>query len=192
MRRAVVAIGVAILLSAVAPSVVVAKGKSGTAKQPSTKPTTTLKSTPTSKPPPKTGASSIPATTRSATTVVSDAVRKEAPSIRAVVEKNFAALNDEDLNASMATVDPESDAFAETRRVTQSVFEDFDLKVTLESFELKSVTGNNAVARVVQRTEKLRGPDFKNNRITADWEFRRARGTWYISGQVILDTKPLE
>jgi hypothetical protein len=109
-----------------------------------------------------------------------------------VVEANIAAINIEDLPAAMGTIDPDSDVFDQTKRATESIFEDFDLKVTLESFELRSVTGERAVARVVQRTEKVRGPDFKNNRLTADWEFRRVRGKWFISGQVIQDTKVLE
>lgn len=72
--------------------------------------------------------------------------------IRAALDANFSAYNNEDVPTMMETLSPtlpDRDAFADH---AQRVFETNDVYIRVEDFELLEVRGNMAKARVVQVT----------------------------------------
>lgn len=90
------------------------------------------------------------------------AAESDAPKIRAVLEKNFQACNEEDMKALMDTQArtiprEELDKF---QAAAEKLFAETDVYLRLEEFQLLKVQGQYAAARVVQVTlpadEKVR------------------------------------
>ena len=106
---------------------------------------------------------------------------EEHEQIVAVVRAQTDALNKEDLDAALALVDPDSPGFAETKRLSEQLFRTYDIRYTLSEAAVEAVTGNEATVRFMQTTEKLSGPDFRDNRIEGVHVLKRqADGGWKL------------
>ena len=112
--------------------------------------------------------------------------------VKATIRANAAAYRSENIDAAMQTIDPLSPGFAQTRDISEQLFERYDIRVTIESVEVQSITENVAIVRVVQRTERVGGAtDFNDNRLTADWELHKSKSGWKIWGQVNINVEKL-
>lgn len=100
--------------------------------------------------------------------------------IKAAVYENVRALQREDLEAYLATIDPGSPVFETTKALTQALFNNYDLKYELNSIEVISTAGNEAKVRVTQTTRKIAGPDFRDNRVVAIHTLRKSNGRWKL------------
>lgn len=72
--------------------------------------------------------------------------------IRAALEKNFQAINEENVKVLMATLDSKLPKRDEFEKEARAVFAETDVYMRVEEFELLAVRGPWAKARVVQRT----------------------------------------
>jgi hypothetical protein len=117
------------------------------------------------------------------------------PSAEASIRSQIAAANSEDIEAYMSYVHPDSVDFNDARARARKVFDDNDLHTTLETLEPESVAEGEVKARFVQRTEKLSGAEFRNNRVSGVYVLRKDGGTWKILSTRVdkvdyLDQKP--
>ncbi|MBR5711766.1 MAG: hypothetical protein IKX40_13495 [Thermoguttaceae bacterium] len=117
----------------------------------------------------------------------------EEAAIRACVEKNIQATQDEDFDALWETVKP---ANAQIKKQTEAVmkilFEIYDLSYKLDSFKLTSYDGDSATVEVVMTTKKISGPEFKNNLSKSEHSLKKIDGKWYIVNSKALNFKYLD
>lgn|GEM_PF-1137631 len=117
---------------------------------------------------------------------------EEKTKIISVLEEQFAASNEEDLDRYMATLDPNVNGYAVTKELVGFVFEQYDLKYELNDKKIISYDGTVAYMYMVQITTKLKGPDFTDNRIEAIVKISKQKdGNWLIGDTVILDTEEI-
>jgi hypothetical protein len=102
------------------------------------------------------------------------------PSAESSIKSQITAANNEDLDGFMSYVHPDSPDFPDARAKAAKVFADNDLRTTLESLEAESVAEGEVKARFVQRTEKLSGEAFRNNRVTGTHVLRKDGAMWKL------------
>ncbi|MGL5871734.1 MAG: hypothetical protein ACRC2R_05080 [Xenococcaceae cyanobacterium] len=109
----------------------------------------------------------------------------QAKSIKILVKKSFQALNEENVTAYMSTIDLKSPDYAQTKEAVSKVSEYYDLKYELNSVDILKISTNEAIVRIIQTTKKIRGEDFKNNRIESLNTLKKIKGQWkFYSSQV--------
>jgi hypothetical protein len=101
-------------------------------------------------------------------------------SAESAIRSQLAAANSEDVDTYVSYVHPDSVDFSDARARAEKVFADNDLRTTLESLDADSVSEGEVKARFVQRTEKLSGLEFRNNRITGVHVMRKDGDMWKI------------
>ena len=116
------------------------------------------------------------------------------PAVKAEVEKflrdNAKAMQDENLEASLATV-AEKDK-AQAKAIFEQIFKMFDLKYTLEKIEIVVKDANTAEATVVQKTEKVAGPEFRDNRGKFLHTLKKVDDKWTFADTKILSVDFLD
>ena len=100
--------------------------------------------------------------------------------LKAMMEGQIEAMNKEDVDAYMATVDPDSPAFDPTKSQIKKLFDMYDLEATLNSFELVSTKDDEADVRTSITTKKVKGPQFTDNKVTALHTVRNKSGKWVV------------
>lgn len=110
-----------------------------------------------------------------------------------VVQENLRAMEQENVEAMMATIDPRAAAYKSTRELTQAMFQEVDLKYELSDLKLISATPEEARVSFVQRMEKTGGPgEFRNNIVHGVHLLRPDRGKWKIHGTMQLKVTDLD
>ncbi|MEG4499808.1 hypothetical protein QUB05_17235 [Microcoleus sp. F10-C6] len=109
--------------------------------------------------------------------VVAD-VNSEKAAIKSVVILNLKALNEENIEAYMATIDPKSPGFELTKNAIAQIFSIYDLNYVMNKFDAATISGNTAIVTVDQTTTKIRGPQFRNNRMVLRHQFNKYNGKW--------------
>jgi hypothetical protein len=102
--------------------------------------------------------------------------------IRGMFEAQIEATNKEDLEGYMATVDPESAAYEPTKKAMADLFAKGDLKLTLNTSELVSQSGETAKFRTVITTKNA---DSSGSKITALHELQKKNGKWFIVNSTV-------
>jgi hypothetical protein len=109
--------------------------------------------------------------------VIAD-VNSEKEAIKSVLILQFKALNEENVEDYMATIDPNSPAFQPTKDLIPQAFANTDLKYVMDEFDVINISDNTAEVRVVQTTTKIRAPQFRDNRMIFIHSFKKSNGTW--------------
>ena len=105
-----------------------------------------------------------------------------------VLYSNSRAANDENIEAYMATIHPSSPAMFTTRTALQLIFSKYDLQFYFYNLSVQSVSADEAKIHFSLQTEKIRGPDFRNNIVTGTMTLRPDNGVWKIYDQVVENT----
>ncbi len=106
--------------------------------------------------------------------------------VLAAVRANMAALEDEDLDGYLATIHEDAPGFGSTRKIVAQLFEDYDLAYELEKLELVEDEGDEAPApgeakvSFVQVTRKIKGGEFRDNRVTGVHTLKTSDGAWKL------------
>lgn len=108
------------------------------------------------------------------------------PALREVVVKNMEATQTEDMSAILAMMHTKSPAYEPTKKQLPPLFQAYDLKYELISFEFIGITGEYALGRTKQRTTRTKGPAFRNNEIDMIQIFKKQDGKWKYWAQSIL------
>lgn len=112
--------------------------------------------------------------------------------VTAVIYDNIKALNNEDLEASMATIHEESPIYAATRQVTKELFLIYDLKYKLKQVKVVEKSDQEIKVEYVQTTERIDGPEFKDNKIKAVSVLKKSKGKWKIFSTIIKGIEYLD
>lgn len=107
--------------------------------------------------------------------------------IKSVVEANFEATEAENLVGVLDTMHPESAAFGQTEALLKQLFPVYELDYEILSYEFVSVSGEYAIVRVKQHTQKVEGPEFMNNTADTLQVFKQHAGSWKLWSQAILE-----
>lgn len=107
------------------------------------------------------------------------------PAIMVTIQNNVSALNMESNDAYMETIHSLSPNYTNTLIQLQPVFNTYDLKATLDSARLLSVTDDEAQVAFVLTTRKISGPEFRDNRIEGVMILRLEDGRWKIYDQQV-------
>jgi hypothetical protein len=99
-----------------------------------------------------------------------------------VVRENIRAMNNKDLDKTMATIDEQSDSYDKTKELASRLFAAYDLRYELDSAKVIEKTDDQAKVECVQTTRKVSGPAFRDNRILIVHLLRNVDGEWKIYG----------
>ncbi len=109
----------------------------------------------------------------------------------AVIFDNIRASNAESIPHYMATIHSKSPSYQSTKEMTEQAFGLFDLSYRISGVKITKQTRNEAVVAFTLTTQKIRGPGFRDNRISGDMILRKEDGRWKIYNQVVHDVKYL-
>ena len=109
-----------------------------------------------------------------------------AQEIEALIQKNVAYTESENVEAVMSTMHSDSLSYQATLQMLQQLFPVYDLSYTLLSYKFVGEEGGYAYARIIQRTEKVEGPDFRDNDVEALQVFKQEDGEWKLWSQANL------
>lgn len=114
-----------------------------------------------------------------------------ADEIENLIRSNIAATQSESIAGVMDTMHPDSVSYAQTKQLLPGLFEQYNLKYTLISYKYIAEDGEYAYARVLQRTEKVSGPEFRSNDLDMIQIFKRDQGLWKLWSQAVLEVSPV-
>lgn len=123
-------------------------------------------------------AANAPATSNSSSSGSNEATPEA--ELKTMMEGQLEAMNKEDVDGYMTTVDTNSPAYAPTKGAMKKLFDMYDLRATLNSFELVSQKGDEAEIRTVITTTKIKGPTFNDNKVTALHKVKKKDGKWVV------------
>lgn len=112
----------------------------------------------------------------------SSSKEKEKGAIEQLIKNNAEFFQKEDLESYIGTLDPTSPEIENTRAMMVELFENYDLKLTIESTRILKISENKADVEVVQVTSKVSGGDFRDNKINIVHNLKKVDGAWKISG----------
>ena len=104
---------------------------------------------------------------------------KEDPILDAV-RAQVKALNKRDAAGAIAMMHPDAPGLDKTRVTTEQVTANFDLIYMIENLTVESATEDEAKVKFTQVTQRVSGPDFKNNRVVGIHTLRKSGGAWKI------------
>lgn len=113
-------------------------------------------------------------------------------SITSVVFENIAAHNAEDVERYMATLHSNAPNYDQTRDVLADMYQNYDIQHSITGVELLKSTKNRAEVSFVLTTKKIRGPDFRDNRVTGVFILKKEDGRWKLYDQEVDDIEYLE
>ena len=100
--------------------------------------------------------------------------------LNAMMAGQIEAMNKEDVDAYMATVDTDSPAYAPTKEAMKKLFDMYDLQATLNDLTVVSGKDDDAEVRTVITTKKIKGPQFNDNKVTALHTMKKKDGKWVV------------
>jgi len=110
--------------------------------------------------------------------------------IKALVAENLRASQAADLPAILETIHPESMSRTQMAGVLKALSA-YKFKYEAVSVRFIAMSDNYALIRVVQRTTRLAGPEFRDNEIDGIWALRQDGMAWKYWSQMALALRPL-
>ena len=111
----------------------------------------------------------------------SSSKEKEKAAIEQLIKNNAEFFQKEDLESYIGTLDPTSPEIENTRAMMVELFENYDLKLTIESTRILKMSDNKADVEIVQTTSKVSGGEFRDNRINIVHQLKKIDGAWKIT-----------
>jgi tetratricopeptide (TPR) repeat protein len=106
-----------------------------------------------------------------------------------VLHVNAQAGIDEDLEAYMATIHPDSPLYDQTEDVLIDLFALYDLDFKFYDMTVTNLKSNEAKIHFSLLTRKRAGPDFRNNIVIGTMTLRPDNGVWKIYNQEVEDVQ---
>jgi hypothetical protein len=103
----------------------------------------------------------------------------------AVIYENIRAANAEDLAAYMATIHPNSPAYATTQELLKKSFETYDLSYAVSGVAVVEENSQEVSLSFILVTRKIRGPSFRDNKISGVMILHKDGEVWKIYDQKI-------
>jgi len=112
--------------------------------------------------------------------------------ITSVVYENIAAHNAEDVERYMATIYSRAPGRDDMRDMLEEMYRTYDIKHTLAGVELLEASRTRAEVSFTLTTRRIRGPSFRDNRITGVFLLRKEDGLWKLYDQEVENVEYLE
>jgi outer membrane protein assembly factor BamB len=109
--------------------------------------------------------------------------------IIAFIHKHTKALQDEDLEAYMATMDEQSPSYDLTVYQARSAFDMYDVAHEFEDIEVMEKSDQYAKVKLVHTVKKLRGPAFRDVKCTEIHSLKKIGGKWKVYQSEVTDIK---
>lgn len=97
-----------------------------------------------------------------------------------LVNANIKYMNEEDLDAVMTTVHPDSPSYPATEAMAKQIFDRYDLNFKIENIKLIEENETEAKVEFTQLTTKNKGPEFHNNRIVGIHTLKKDGNSWKV------------
>ncbi|MBW4682250.1 MAG: hypothetical protein KME19_19340 [Microcoleus vaginatus WJT46-NPBG5] len=104
--------------------------------------------------------------------------QSEEEKIRALLDLQIKALNEENVEVYMSTISKTSPQYSLTVDLLNYLFKEYDVKYELNGLEFVSVSAAEAKVKVTQTTTKIQGPEFKDNKAVIIHILRKDNGEW--------------
>jgi hypothetical protein len=108
-----------------------------------------------------------------------------------VIQANIEYMNAENLEGTMSTIHSDSPTFEITENLVKKIFDIYDLNYKIEKLKVISEDVQEAVVEFTQLTTKLKGPEFRNNRVTGKHIIKKDGDSWKIYSTKILNSEYL-
>lgn len=106
----------------------------------------------------------------------------EKEAVEKVLRENLKALQEEDLDGYLATLDEESPGYEKMKMICPKIFEIYDLEHELEDIKVLDISDQEAKVKTVQVARRLSGPDsYRHNRSTTVHTLVKRDGDWKLS-----------
>jgi hypothetical protein len=117
---------------------------------------------------------------------------KEEQAIKDVINKNIAAGNDEDVNAYMETIDKDNKNYDRMQDMMNTIYSTYDLNYQVRDVKLLELKDNEAKVQLVQVIKKIKGPEFRDKKVTVIDTMHKTNGEWKIYDIQITKTEYLQ
>lgn len=111
--------------------------------------------------------------------------------LKAVCERQVEAMNSEDLEGLMSTIDTESPFYDMTKAMSEQIFKLYDLNQEINDLNIVEVKENTATVELTITTTKKAGPDFEDNKITSINSMVKKDGKWFFNKTSVKEMKKL-
>lgn len=109
-----------------------------------------------------------------------------------VVEDNLKALENENVEAYMATIHPESPEYENSEQLVKGIISTYKLKYELSDMKVIEKSEKEAKVYYVQKSIKVEGPIFQNNEVRGYHILKPDKDKWKIYRSIIRETKFLD
>lgn len=109
---------------------------------------------------------------------------EDAEQIRALVDEQARALNQGDMDAFLATIDPQAKGLDEAARNIKAMYVDLPSLSKIASFDFVTSNASSAQVRVVRESNRIES-GFQTKRVTMLFSFRKIEGKWLMCGSEI-------
>ncbi len=106
-----------------------------------------------------------------------------------VIEANAKHMNEENFDAVMNTIHKDSPAFPATESMIKQLFDRYDLEYKIVGMKVSEENDTEAKVEFVQITNKLKGPEFKNNKATGIHTLKKDGDSWKIYSTETIDVQ---
>ena len=110
----------------------------------------------------------------------------------AVIYENIRASNAEDMQAYMATIHPDSKAYATTKEMLGTIFENYDLSYKVSGIRVVENNSREVHLYLVLVTRKINGPAFRDNQVSGIMILRKDGDVWKIYDQKVENIQYLD
>ncbi len=118
---------------------------------------------------------------------------RELPSLlKETLEQNLEACGRENLQMAMRGIHSKSPVYEQSRQASTRIFQLYDLRYEMLSFGYIGTDGEYSVARVKQKTTKIKGPAFRDNIVDTMQIFRKEVNQWKVWQTTVLEVKYIQ
>ncbi|MGE5436215.1 MAG: hypothetical protein ACM3O3_03225 [Syntrophothermus sp.] len=109
-----------------------------------------------------------------------------------LVKENLKAAEEENVDAYLKTIDPNSPSYVMTKSVMTNLFNIYDLEYKLIDASVLEIDEQSAKVRVVFTTRKIKGPQFNNNKVSAVHYLTKVNDEWKINSSVVNNIESIQ
>lgn len=116
---------------------------------------------------------------------------EEETAVLNTIYENIAAANSENVERYMASLHTQSPRYENTRERLETLYQAYDLTVTIYDVEISHYTSNEVRVSFRQETRKREGPDFPDNIMYGTIILRPENGQWKWYDQLVYGREEL-
>ncbi len=109
--------------------------------------------------------------------------------IPALVNKQIEALNSENIEGYLSTVEPNTPNYETSRTVMQHLFKLYDLEYTMNSFSIKRIEDQEAEVEMTVTVRRISGPAFQDSKSNFSNILKKTPDGWKFSSTKIIKTE---